>query len=364
NEKSKHFDVDYKTIADVLIQEVVKYDLKQLYPTLEERIYGEEDGSIQIQDEKFRIDVSGSIEQTLELLQKLFKIKCETMNDLAKLISCKNIATIPKLSFDKIPETTTIDLINVGVWIDPIDGTHQYISGVDGLICPITGINIDGLPTAMVLIGIFDVSTGEAIIGIVNKVFHQKLSDNSWQGLVYWGTSYQKKNYNNISEVHQQLTNKEPQKRTIIYGTVNNHSFTNLFNDWNKIDVAACGNKLMCVALKQANIYILTKSSAFFWDLCAPHAIIKSMNGQVIDLQKAVDQYELLKTSTTQSVLNMTDVDWLKYQLVYNKILSKKFKPTECLIVPFIAYSNIKDLQDTLEILAKNKNLIQPEEEK
>ena len=60
----------------------------------------------------------------------------------------------------------------MGVWIDPVDGTYQYISGIEGNIDADTGINLDGLHTAIVLIGCFDTNNGQAILGVINKAFH------------------------------------------------------------------------------------------------------------------------------------------------------------------------------------------------
>ncbi|CAF5021369.1 unnamed protein product, partial [Rotaria magnacalcarata] len=39
----QHLTADYKTLADVIIQEVIKRDLGMIYPVLTHHIYGEED---------------------------------------------------------------------------------------------------------------------------------------------------------------------------------------------------------------------------------------------------------------------------------------------------------------------------------
>lgn len=79
-------------------------------------------------------------------------------------------------SFAKLPSDLSIDLSSIGIWIDPVDGTQQYISGTDGLVDPNTGITIDGLPAALILIGCFDVHHGNAVVGLINRAFHHKVN--------------------------------------------------------------------------------------------------------------------------------------------------------------------------------------------
>jgi inositol polyphosphate 1-phosphatase len=102
----------------------------------------------------------------------------QSIETLAKIVSSTSHLTLPeqyKQSFDKIPGDISIDLSNIGIWIDPVDGTQQYINGTDGIIDSYTGIIRDGLPTALVLIGCFDVKNGQAVIGVANRAFNEKL---------------------------------------------------------------------------------------------------------------------------------------------------------------------------------------------
>lgn len=77
-------------------------------------------------------------------------------------------------TIENIPKNRLINLSNIGIWIDPVDGTQQYINGTDGIIDQATGIIQDGLPTALVLIGCFDRENGNAVIGVVNRAFNEK----------------------------------------------------------------------------------------------------------------------------------------------------------------------------------------------
>ncbi len=105
----------------------------------------------------------------------------QSIETLAEIVSSSFKITIPeqcKQSFEKIPNDIFIDLSNIGIWIDPVDGTQQYINGTDGIIDSNTGIIRDGLPTALVLIGCFDIQNGHAVLGVINRVFNEKIDEN------------------------------------------------------------------------------------------------------------------------------------------------------------------------------------------
>ncbi|CAF1100376.1 unnamed protein product, partial [Adineta ricciae] len=329
DENHQHLDADYKTLADVIIQEVIKRDL---YPRLDQRIFGEEDGSLKLQSsaEKIVIDVTGTDEDIVTLLKQLFNNKSsQSIETLANIISSSFDITLPEHyqhSLRKIPEQFSIDLSNIGIWIDPVDGTQQYINGTDGIIDSHTGITIDGLPTALVLIGCFDIRHGNAIIGVINRAFHQRIDAFKWESLIYWGTALPDGKFNNLDDVCKETRSND--KQVLLHGSVNT------------------SNKLLAIALKQANVFLVTKAAAYNWDLCAAHAIILSINGQILDLRQILDFYK-----QNQSLVNL---NLTEFQIVYNKISSSHFNPKDYACAPFIAYHNQQDLADILQLLASD----------
>jgi inositol polyphosphate 1-phosphatase len=114
----------------------------------------------------------------LFFIEKLFNNKStKSIEKLVEIVSSTQNINLPEKSFDKIPNDTSIDLSNIGIWIDPVDGTQQYINGTDGIIDPDTGITQDGLPAALVLIGCFDVKNGQAVLGVINRAFNKKTAE-------------------------------------------------------------------------------------------------------------------------------------------------------------------------------------------
>ncbi|CAF4348638.1 unnamed protein product [Rotaria sp. Silwood2] len=248
DENHQHLNADYKTLADVIIQEVIKRDLRRIYPSLTNHIYGEEDGSLKLNssDEKIIIDVTGTREDILNLLKKLFDNKStQSIEALADIVASSSDITLSeqcKQSFEKIPNNISIDLSNIGIWIDPVDGTQQYINGIDGLVDLNTGIIQDGLSTALVLIGCFDLQNGRALLGVINRAFNEKLDEYRWKGLIYWGTALSNAKFNNLDDVYKR--NQHNNQRVLLHGSVDVNTFDNILNDWTKMEVAGCGKNI------------------------------------------------------------------------------------------------------------------------
>lgn len=114
----------------------------------------------------------------LVFLENFFNNKStQSIEHLVDILSSTSNFNLPKQSFEQIPNDLPIDLSTIGIWIDPVDGTQQYINGTDGILDSDTGIVLDGLPTALVLIGCFDVTNGRAVIGVINRSFQEKIDD-------------------------------------------------------------------------------------------------------------------------------------------------------------------------------------------
>ena len=111
------------------------------------------------------------------------------------------------------------------------------------------------------------------------------------------------------------------------------------------------GNKLLSVALKQANIFLVTKSAAFNWDLCAAHAILRSIGGQIIDLRNIINYYEQNRT--------IDQVDLSQFEIIYNNLKSGRCQPKDYACQPFIAFYRSSDLIDILQLFTVNKILIE-----
>ena len=138
-DKNAKFDQDFKTLADVLIQETVRHDVSRKYHVLANNIFGEESN-------KFTNKIGESVELTIQenenetkwLLKTVLNDNEEAAELLAKEVHCD----IPTNKHVKLDIDLELDAADIGIWIDPIDATSQYIKGGD------EGVIADGyLPT-------------------------------------------------------------------------------------------------------------------------------------------------------------------------------------------------------------------------
>ncbi|KAL1453052.1 hypothetical protein WDU94_007228 [Cyamophila willieti] len=230
-DKNKRFDADFKTLADVLIQEVVKNHLGTVFPLLKSNIH----------------------------------VRNPTYSPTPPVN--------PSL-WERVGPTPEVGVTEdvYGVWIDPIDSTAEYISG--------------NLSCALVLIGVFNKSDGTPVLGVVNQPFHEQTdssTDNpevasSWTGRVYWGVCEEG------SRHHSKLLRQEFKRETlnIAVSSSENTAIRDclLDNGYEVLPLPGAGYKILSVILNKCDLYLCSKPSTYVWDTLACHAILKSMTTQ------------------------------------------------------------------------------------
>lgn len=65
-------------------------------------------------------------------------------------------------------------------------------------------------------------------------------------------------------------------------------------NHFKLIEASGAGYKILTVICGLADAYILSKSSTFKWDTCAPHAILRSLGGDIVIFEEAVINRNLI----------------------------------------------------------------------
>ncbi|XP_036175453.1 inositol polyphosphate 1-phosphatase isoform X3 [Myotis myotis] len=166
-EKNKKFAVDFKTLADVLVQEVIKRHMESKFPGLEDKIFGEESNEFtNALGEMIVLRLCPTEGETAELLSKVLNGNQLAAGALAKVIHEDVAFADPAL--DSVQVTIPHDTL--GIWVDPIDSTHQYIQG-SADVEPSHGIFPRGLPCVTILIGVYDLRTGLPLMGVINQPF-------------------------------------------------------------------------------------------------------------------------------------------------------------------------------------------------
>ena len=181
-----------------------------------------------------------------------------------------------------------VDTSNLGVWIDPIDATAEYIQGKDKATRN-PNIKANGLECVTVLLGVYELETGAPIIGVINQPFKAVEGDGPSVGAnIYWGVSVGEFKANNIKAI----TNQENRKTVALVSVSEDRKYIYYLRDRLKYDVifsAGAGYKLLSLILGHADLLLVSKGSTYLWDTCAPNAILRSMGGNLINLKETLE---------------------------------------------------------------------------
>ncbi|XP_003478827.1 inositol polyphosphate 1-phosphatase isoform X1 [Cavia porcellus] len=305
-EKNKKFAVDFKTLADVLVQEVIKHNMGNKFPGLEKNIFGEESNEFTNDlGEKITIKVCSTEEETTELLSKVLGSNKSASEALAKVVHQDVAFGDPAL--DSIDISIPQDIL--GIWVDPIDSTYQYIKGSADVKAN-QGIFPCGLQCVTILIGVYDLQTGVPLMGVINQPFvSQDLNTLRWKGECYWGLSYMGTNIHSL----QPVVSKSGSSTSSSTNRTENasreadspHPFSAVISTSEKETIKAalsrvCGDsifraagagyKSLCVVQGLVDFYIFSEDTTFKWDSCAAHAILRAMGGGMVDLKACLER--------------------------------------------------------------------------
>lgn len=279
DKKNKRFP-DFKTLADVLVQESIRHDLNKKYPDIGSHIYGEENNLFtNALGETISVEIDKFQENTVSKLTTILDGNIEVAGLLASIAHSSVEMDIPS-PFDvelKLP------LDKIGIWIDPIDSTSEYIYGkYKDMDLP--ELATSGLKCVCVLIGLYHLETGHPILGVINQPFYLWNSTlNRWSGRYLWGLSW-----NGINESSIKPTDQKKTGRVVMSSTDDKELVSLLKKKYEVVFVAGAGYKLLAVCLGLADFYVLSKHSTYKWDVCAPHSLLLALGGGIVSFQETV----------------------------------------------------------------------------
>ncbi|XP_039613828.1 inositol polyphosphate 1-phosphatase isoform X1 [Polypterus senegalus] len=285
-DKNKKFVTDFKTLADVLVQEVIKHDVGHQFPVLKGHIFGEE-----------------SNEFTNGLGQKICVKICETEKETAKLLSlvldgneeaASALARAAHQSAGELELDTghaEIPPSTLGVWVDPIDSTLQYIKGIGDSVAH-GGVHSQGLQCVTVLIGAYLLHSGMPVMGVVNQPFAaQDPNTKRWTGQYFWGLSFEDVKLNSLQTTPDPLVDSTHLSAVLSSGeapSVREQLGSACGGDIHY--AAGAGYKCLCVIRGLVDVYVFSEDTTFKWDCCGPHAILCSLGGGMVDLKESLRQ--------------------------------------------------------------------------
>lgn len=277
DQKNARFIQDFKTLADVLVQETVKHDLLNQFPGIGQRVYGEESNLFtNTLGETICVKILSSELDTAALLCKVLDGNEKVASLLARTIFAEASSDHDLSSVDG-----DLNLEDIGVWIDPIDSTSEYIHGNREEPNSL-GIVKNGLQCACVLIGAYNISNGSPQVGVINQPFANfDETLQSWTGSSYWGTCASTRRWHSISDfVSHSSAIWQPQRTIMVSSSESNALLSRLQERYRVLPVAGAGYKLLTVARGQADVYLLSKGSTYRWDTCGPHAILRALGAE------------------------------------------------------------------------------------
>ncbi|XP_050070685.1 inositol polyphosphate 1-phosphatase [Anopheles maculipalpis] len=298
DESNSRFDHDFKTLADCLIQEMIKYDIGKQFPELRDNIRGEENAKFtNTAGDSVIVTVTDDPGNTCAVLEKILNGDSEAAAALVDEVYRDVELDLEAL---EIP-TDSIPLDNswseLGIWIDPIDGTAEYIKGEEKLT-KFPNIASAGLKCCTVLIGVYETCQGTPILGVINQPFADRVSEpdeehDRYDGKIYWGMSIGDLKFNNIAP-------HEPDARIAILSPSEQSKYVEFIRNQLKYDViysSGAGYKILKIATGEAELFLLSKGTTYKWDTCAPQAILRSMNGDLFNLQDTLINKSVKKIS-------------------------------------------------------------------
>ncbi|CAI6348780.1 unnamed protein product [Macrosiphum euphorbiae] len=271
---SSRFAHDFKTLADVLVQRVVSKRIGRQFPELEGNVYGEENDTIQNnKGQDVTIQVGETVEETLQCLTKALGDDLDSAKSLAE--AAHKEFESKDLNVDCYPaEEENLDLEKIGIWIDPIDSTNEYINGNIDTINEY-GFHSSGLHCVTINIGLFDKHSGKPIAGVINQPFFEFDAVKGWSGRCYWAYCDGQKSLNSLPEFiscNQELVVTSNSETDAAKEVLRRSGYT-------VATASGAGYKMLCVALGVVKCYALTKDSTYAWDTCAAHAMLASQGG-------------------------------------------------------------------------------------
>lgn len=154
-------------------------------------------------------------------------------------------------------------------------------------------IMASGLKVVTVLIGVFEFAHGTPIMGVVNQPFAEEPETGRYEGKIFWGITIGDLKFNNIQAV-------DTDERIAVLSPSEQSKYVEFLKNQLKYEIvcsSGAGYKILKVATGEAELFLLSKGTTYKWDTCGPQAILRSLDGDLFDLQNTLINKSLKKIS-------------------------------------------------------------------
>jgi 3'(2'), 5'-bisphosphate nucleotidase len=171
------------------------------------------------------------------------------------------------------------------VWyVDPIDGTKDFIRGEDGF-CVMIGLCIDHRPK----------------VGVIYQPVHRRLfsaAPGAGTWLMAADALPRRAHVSTIAEVTQiRLVASKSHRDTTI------DRVKSALGVSNELNIGSVGLKLGVIALGERDLYVSPTSKTSSWDTCGPEALLLEAGGKLTDIKGALLHYDTPEIHHTRGLL-------------------------------------------------------------
>lgn len=176
------------------------------------------------------------------------------------------------------------------------------------------GITSTGLDCVTVLVGVYDITTGVPVIGVVAQPFRNKIEENVYTSALFWGIALPG------LQAHSKELDTSPKRSGRLLGIFSSSERAELLQQMLELGYefafsAGAGHKALKVITNEVDIYVLSKGSTFKWDTCAPQAILRSLNGDIVEFQTSIKEgkpvsLKYIENPEDETLENEDVVDW------------------------------------------------------
>lgn len=154
-----------------------------------------------------------------------------------------------------------LQLEKLGIWIDPIDATAEYIGKGITKDTRFPRIPAAGLQCVTVLIGVHDLENGVPIMGVINQPFAEQLEDGLYKSKLYYGVAAGDTRVTNVGERSEPRTAK-----IALLSSSEQTKFTKFLKQKLRYEIvysAGAGHKILKCITDEADMNLVSRGTTF-----------------------------------------------------------------------------------------------------
>lgn len=137
------------------------------------------------------------------------------------------------------------------------------------------------------------------MLGVISQPFGNKIDENIYNSALYWGIAFP-----DLQAHSKKLDNETNRSRLL--GIFSSSERADLLQQMLDLGYefafsAGAGHKALKVITGEVDAYVLSKGSTFKWDTCAPQAILRSLNGDIIDFKNSIKEGKPIPLTYTKA---------------------------------------------------------------